>query len=94
MQYLLAITRVGNVPLIILNLAGKTLGNVQLGRNGSWQVFKRNPHTSLRMEDYNDIALEMLPGCSRLLSFSNRTEHLTEYRLCHQHVGELFDQGS
>jgi len=29
---------------------------------------------------------------SRLPSFSDRTEHLAENRLCCQHLGELFDQ--
>ncbi len=30
---------------------------------------------------------------SRLPSFLNRTEHLTEYRLLCQHLRELFEQG-
>ncbi len=34
-----------------------------------------------------------LAAASRLPSFLNRTEHLTEYRLLCQHLRELFEQG-
>jgi len=40
------------------------------------------------------IALFILVArISRLPSFLNRTEHLTEYRLLCQHLRELFEQG-
>ena len=45
-----------------------------------------------------DLPLVPRPGvgqqatASRLPSFSDRTEHLAEDRLCRQHLGELFDQ--
>jgi len=39
------------------------------------------------------VTAEHLYEDSGLPSFSNRTEHFAEHRLCCQHLGELFDQG-
>ncbi len=55
--------------------------------------YRSHVHETLRVRPVLPVDAGFLVGASGLPSFSYRTEHLDENRLCYEHFSEPFDQG-
>ncbi len=70
-----------------------SLPHKRLPDDQAWE--KRGHHVTLMIEPgrMKSRGRTVLYGVSGLPSFSYRTEHLDENRLCYEHFSEPFDQG-